>query len=373
MKIWVIGRGYPTIDNRMWGIFELEQARLLARYGYEVSYIALTLSFFRRGDQRGCKIFQEEGIMVFVSSKLYFPGKTGLHWKAYEDKCWQELLDKAEERGKPDIIHVHYPSMITSIKEVDKYRKNGTRIFATEHWSRVLTNRLNRIEMERLKYYTTFSECFSTVGLSLQEAVKKMANVNAPMEVIPNIVSPVFFQKNPENDATEFTFVCIGRFLPVKQFDAIIRQYKKQFMDRKNVKLLIIGSGSEELKLVRESEGRVYFTGEIETEEVARYIAKSDALVSFSKYETFAVPVAEAWAAGKPIIVSNSSGIASYVNKELGIVVPSDSEEDLGKAMVSIYNNIDKYNSENIKAFAKNHFSDRAVGARIIEMYNRSN
>jgi len=144
-------------------------------------------------------------------------------------------------------------------------------------------------------------------------------------------------------------------------------------MDRKNVKLLIIGSGSEELKLVRESEGRVYFTGEIETEEVARYIAKSDALVSFSKYETFAVPVAEAWAAGKPIIVSNSSGIASYVNKELGIVVPSDSEEDLGKAMVSIYNNIDKYNSENIKAFAKNHFSDRAVGARIIEMYNRSN
>ena len=104
MKIWVVGRGYPTPANKMWGSFELEQARLLARNGHDVSYIALTLSFFNRKDPRGMRIFDEDGVKVYAYSHLYFPGKFGVYWEGFEDKCWRLLYSKVEAvSGLPDI------------------------------------------------------------------------------------------------------------------------------------------------------------------------------------------------------------------------------------------------------------------------------
>lgn len=78
MKIWIIGRGYPTTSSGMWGSFELEQARLLARKGYDVSYIALTLSFFDRKAPRGLRNFQNGGVKVYACSYFFCPGKAGM-------------------------------------------------------------------------------------------------------------------------------------------------------------------------------------------------------------------------------------------------------------------------------------------------------
>lgn len=369
MKIWVVGRGYPTPANRMWGVFELEQAKLLARNGHDVSYIALTLSFFSRKDPRGMRIFEEDGVKIYTCSKLYFPGKAGFYWERYEDRCWQELFSKAEEKGIPDLIHIHYPAMICSVNLAEKYRAGGVRIYATEHWSRVLINNLKEHELARLRYYATHASCFACVGKPLQEAVQKLVNVTVPMTIIPNIVSPVFFRNEPAEEKDEFTFVCVGRFVPVKQFDAVIRQFKAEFKDRKNVFLCMIGSGPERKKLEAEADGRVTFTGGIGIEDVARHIAKADALVSFSQYETFAAPVAEAWAAGKPVIVSDKSGIASYVDARNGIVVPADSESLLGKAMSDLFNDRAKYDSDHMRSFAADHFSDTAIRQQLTNMY----
>ena len=91
--------------------------------------------------------------------------------------------------------------------------------------------------------------------------------------------------------------------------------------------------------------------------------------MSFSKYETFAAPVAEAWAGGKPVVVSDKSGIAAYVNDELGVVVPADSEEELGKAMVSLYTDREQYSKSKLKSFAENHSSDHAIIGMLEKMY----
>ena len=126
MKIWVIGRGYPTTSNKMWGSFEFEQAKLLARNGHDVSYISLTLSFFDRKDPRGYRNFIEDNVNVHAYSHFYFPGKFGIYWEKFEDKCWAKILGKAQEvSGLPDVIHVHYPSMISSIREIEKYRNKN--------------------------------------------------------------------------------------------------------------------------------------------------------------------------------------------------------------------------------------------------------
>lgn len=372
MKIWVVGRGYPTPANRMWGSFELEQAKLLARNSHDVSYIALTLSFFNRKDPRGMRFFVEDGVKVYAYSQLYFPGKFGIYWESFEDSCWRRLYSEAEKQsGLPDIIHIHYPSMLSGINVVEQYRKRGVKIFVTEHWSRVLINKLKKHERKRLKYYACRANCLACVGESLEKAISTIVTVAVPMEIIPNIVSPIFFKTPMEKNENDFTFVTVGRLVPLKQFDVVIEQFLKMFKGNYNVRLKIIGSGDERSKLEGMCKGdqRILFLGEISLADVKKEIDKADALVSFSKYETFAVPVTEAWACGKPVIVSDKSGVASFVNNERGIVVSSDSHDNLGKALKKIYMKHDDYSSDKISDFAKKNFSDEAIMSKLDQMY----
>ena len=374
MKIWIIGRGYPTPANRMWGSFELEQAKLLARNHHDVSYLALTLSFLDRKDPRGSRVFEDSGVKVFAYSHFYFPGKAGLYWESFEDGCWRLLFEKAESKnGVPDIIHVHYPSMISSINEIEKYRLQGVKLYVTEHWSRVLINNLKRHEISRLQYYAKNANCFASVSMALQEAVKKVVSVTVPMVVIPNIVSPLFFEAKKEQHQSPdgFVFISVGRLVPLKRFDAVIRQFLIEFAGNNHVKLRIIGSGTERRKLEAIAEGntQISFAGELSLEDTATEISKADALVSFSQYETFAAPVAEAWACGKPVIVSSASGIATFVNKENGYVVDGSNETTLGSVMKSVFDHIQDYDSEVISMYAKTHFNDTAIISMLDLMY----
>ena len=373
MNIWVIGRGYPTPANKMWGSFELEQAKMLARNGHKVSFIALTLSFFDRKDPRGLRSFEEDNVLIHTYSHFYFPGKAGIYLESFEDKCWRKLFKQAEEKsGKPDAIHVHYPSMISSINEIEGYRKQGVKLFATEHWSRVLINNLKKHEKARLGYYATHANCLASVSEALMEAVKKLVNVSVPTEIVPNIVSPLFYSavKRVKSDES-FTFICVGRLVPLKQFDIIVEQFLKEFSNERNVKLKIVGSGSDgkKIKSMAKDSSQVIFTGELSIKDVAQEVADADVLVSFSKYETFAAPVTEAWACGKPTIVSAESGVASFVNAENGIVVSRKDYNALRTALRLMYKNYASYDSANIKEYSKKHFDDGAVMDKLDFIY----
>ena len=374
MKIWIIGRGYPTTSNGMWGSFELEQAKLLARNGYDVSYIALTLSFFDRKDPRGLRTFEDNHVKIYIYSRFYFPGKAGIYWEAFEDKCWRMLFEKVEEEaGLPGIIHIHYPSMISSINEIEKYRKRGVKLFVTEHWSRVLNNNLRKHELGRLKYYAAHVNCFVSVSEVLQDAVRRIVDIAVPMEVVPNIVSSRFFEAVGEKRDDSFTFITVGRLVPLKQFDVVIKQFLKEFSGDKKIKLKIVGAGSERKKLesIARGNSQITFTGELSIADTAKEIASADALVSFSKYETFAAPVSEAWGCGKPVIVSAESGIASYVNDENGIIVDGSSPEQLRNAMEKMKRGYSQYDRSIIASFSRNQFDDEAIMRKLRGMYGK--
>lgn len=373
MKIWIIGRDYPTVSNHMWGSFEFEQAKLLAEYGHNVSYISLTLSFFQRGDPRGFRQFEECGVNVFAWSKLYFPGKMGIYLPNYEDGCWKKLLDKAfTYTGMPEVIHIHYPTMIGSINEIENYRRMGAKLFVTEHWSRVLNNKLKTHEKKRMIYYASNANCYFSVGKPLQDAVRKMVNVTVPMQVMPNMVSPCFSPCSNNNHSNKaFVFIAIGRLSGVKQFDVIIQQFIQQFSENENIKLKIVGSGEcwNNLKNIAKGNAQIEFTGALTQADVSKALANADALVSFSRYETFGVPVIEAWACGKPVIVSAQTAVSSYLNSDLGLAVNCDQPDQLGEAMKQMYMNINEYNSDKISTFAESNFSSEVIYKKLCAAY----
>lgn len=372
MKIWVIGRGYPTTSNKMWGLFEVEQAKLLAKNGHDVSYISLTLSFFDRKDPRGFRNFIEDNVNIYTYSHFYFPGKLGVYWEKFEDKCWAMLFSEVQKNSKlPDVIHIHYPTMIGSINEIEKYRNKGVKIFVTEHWSRVLINNLKKHELTRLKYYGTHANCFASVSQLLMDAASSLTNICVPKKVIPNLISPAFMLKEKKKSKEEFVFIVVGRLVPLKQFDIIIEQFIKTFSQNESVKLKVVGAGESKslLEKLANNYPQISFTGALNLEEVGKEISRADALVSYSKYETFCVPAVEAWACGKPVIISDRSGIASFVEEKMGIVVPFDNPEQLKEAMIELYMNYDRYDARVISNYVLNHFSTDAVYRKLIDMY----
>ena len=121
-------------------------------------------------------------------------------------------------------------------------------------------------------------------------------------------------------------------------------------------------------KIAGKSE-RIIFTGTLGLQDVAKEIAEADALISFSKYETFGVPIIEAWACGKPVIASAGTGVASYVNKDLGLIVAHDKTDQLRTAMDYIYKNIYTYNSQIISEFAMKNFSGETIYRKLFYSY----
>ena len=75
MKIWVIGRHYPAVNNRMRGSFEIEQAKMLARGGHDVTYIAVIFHPYKKIRSWGFATWKEDGIRVCGYSCPFFPEK----------------------------------------------------------------------------------------------------------------------------------------------------------------------------------------------------------------------------------------------------------------------------------------------------------
>ena len=103
--------------------------------------------------------------------------------------------------------------------------------------------------------------------------------------------------------------------------------YLKQKYRNKNLRLEIIGEGSEKenLKAIVDNlnlNDSVIFKGKIEHSQIADCINNFDVLVNLSEYESFGVCVVEAMACGVPVVVSNAAGLNEVVNsKACGSIV----------------------------------------------------
>lgn len=376
MKIWVIGRTHPESQNGMKGSFELEQATMLAKHGHTVTYIACVFHPIKKIRKWGYMTWQENNLRVCVYSQFYTPERMKLHWKALQVKRWRQLLTHAEETGGfPDVIHIHYPGMITEPDVISEYKNKGAKIVVTDHWTRTLVNDLDNHQRNQLRWYAQEADEFICVGEPLKQAVKAVTGVEREISVIPNVVSDIFKPGSTVRSNKIFRFIAVGRLVPVKQFDGIIKAFSMKFKGNEDVKLTIIGGGKlmpdlKKLSLEFGVSQQVEFTGTQPREEVAGRVADSDCLVCFSRLETFGVPIIEAWACGIPAIGTDCLGFLEYYNDSLGYIVRHDSMEELAEAMKKVVLNRENYAKEQIRNFARANFGEEAVYEKLMRAYN---
>lgn len=373
MKIWVIGRSYPMECNTMQGSFELEQAKMLGKYGNDVSYLACVFHPFKKVKKWGFCNWDEDGISVFTNSQFYAHERMKLHLEGFQSWVWRKFLAKVEEAtGCPSVIHIHYPANITIAGLMLSYQKKGTRIICTEHWTQVLTNIIDPYERRRLKMYADHADAFLCVGPPLKKAVREITATKKELFVVPNIANELFRPQAVKDGI--FRFVAVGSMRPEKQFDKIIISFSKCFKGREGVMLCIVGGGVEEQKLIGLADElgvkkQIEFTGKLYRKQVADKVASSDVLICYSRLETFGVPIIEAWACGIPVIATTAAAVCEEWDEKLGCQISPYDEEELGRKMMHLSTHLEDYDSKYIRRYAVEHFSERKVYEMLLEFY----
>lgn len=129
----------------------------------------------------------------------------------------------------------------------------------------------------------------------------------------------------------------IGRLVPQKGFDVLIRAFAKSGITSHD--LLLVGEGEEEEKLkglVAELglTGRVIMPGRADRAGAVAYFNGCSFFVLPSRMEPMGIVLFEAMAAGKAIIASNVGGVPENVRHEqTGLLVPGDDAEALSLAL----------------------------------------
>ena len=372
MKVWVIGRNYPLPGNGMQGSFELEQAKMLARFGNDVQYLACSLHPTKRIRRRGMLSWGEDGLEVNVLSAFFVPRVFPLYLVKFRNSFWRKLFAAVESRhGLPEVIHVHYPAMLMIADALAEYRRRGVRIIATEHWTKVLHHRLDWIELREYRKFSKLLDQMLCVGSPLAKSTSEL--IGREVKLLPNVVSELFRPSSKGHPG--FRFVAVGRLIALKQFDRVVAAFAECFRGNAEVTLTIIGDGEERSRLqtmIQEGnlEAQVRLLGSQSRQQTAEIVSECDNLVCYSEFETFGVPVIEAWACGLTTTCTSTAAVViDNFDDRLGVKVSPTDFDGLKSAMRFVYEHRDDYDREFIANFAFSHFSETEIYRRLEEIY----
>ena len=134
-----------------------------------------------------------------------------------------------------------------------------------------------------------------------------------------------------------FTFLFVGRMIPLKQIEFLIKSFLKNYEGNEKIQLKIVGGGElyEPLTQTYGHHANVIFTGPKYGQDLVQEYHTSNVLVLPSDREQWGLVINEAMAAGLPVIASDQVG-AIYdliIDKDTGFVFSLEKENDLADKM----------------------------------------
>lgn len=369
---------FVTQIQPLGGIFQYHQAKALNNVGHQIGILSvgyitpryLVSKYIYKKEEK------KENINIKREYKqLYFPHRY-IPFKVLEanyikmaDKLYKEYI---KEFGIPDIIHAHnflYAGIIAKFIK-DEY---GVNYIVTEHSSSFVRNKLSSGKIKSIENVAKNALKVTAVSSSFNNILKEYTKTN--IDLLPNIVDDSFFQKKFQNKISKnFIFLHIASLDKNKNQELLIKSFEKIAKLNHNVYLNIAGSGYmkkylESLVKKLDIQKQVNFLGRISQEKVRDEMMKSNCFVLSSNFETFGVVLIEALACGLPLIATECGGPKDIVNKQNGILIKTNNQLELKKAMLYMYENSYKYDREKLRNGAKEKFGEKTFIENVIKYY----
>lgn len=369
---------FITQTQPLGGIFQYHQAKALNNVGHQIGILSvgyitpryLVSKYIYKKEEK------KENINIKREYKqLYFPHRyipfkvLKANYIKMADKLYKEYI---KEFGIPDIIHAHnflYAGIIAKFIK-DEY---GVNYIVTEHSSSFVRNKLSSGKIKSIENVAKNALKVTAVSSSFNNILKEYTKTN--IDLLPNIVDDFFFQKEFQNKISKnFIFLHIASLDKNKNQELLIKSFEKIAKLNHNVYLNIAGSGYmkkylESLVKKLDIQKQVNFLGRISQEKVRDEMMKSNCFVLSSNFETFGVVLIEALACGLPLIATECGGPKDIVNKQNGILIKTNNQLELKKAMLYMYENSYKYDREKLRNGAKEKFGEKTFIENVIKYY----
>jgi glycogen synthase len=198
------------------------------------------------------------------------------------------------------------------------------------------------------------------VQATLNRSLKIISNSNALLKVTSKMFGDNIYLKsvvigngvnlsNADQPVNNFLNVApyllgIGRLEHFKGFDILIKSFGIVNQKHPDMKLILVGDGSERGKLTTISqqlglEDSVLFYGRMDQKDVLKILSGCKFTVQPSRREGFGMVLIEAMALGKAVIATNVGGIPELVQHgKNGLLVNSQDPDDLARAIIGLLN-----------------------------------
>lgn len=295
-------------------------------------------------------------------------------------KVVNEVLNYQKVHGKIDIIHIQ--SVCHNINALIAYQlseKLKIPYLITEHFS--------GFSESNEKIFLPFSNLAEVKNIvknaSVRFAVSQTASkyftdfFDCKFDVMHNLVSNEFINKpllyKVKNDF--LTFLSIGRFDDNKGQLFLINSFAKALKIKPQLILKLVGSGvnkdkMKELVAKLNISSSVFIYDSKPKTQIIDLIDDSDVIISSSIKETFGLTIVEAFFRGKPVISTRSGGPNELVNKMNGMLVEYGDETAMTNSIVTMYNQINTFDSDKIREDAIKKYSENAIISMMMNVYN---
>lgn len=372
MKIFIISRGFPTNEYKMNGIFEMDQAKALQKAGLDVVFLSVDLRSIRRKRKFGMDSFVKDGVKMYTFDIPLGNIPKGILYKIgiWATKKLYKIAVKNE--GEPDLIHTFFTDQAYMVTKA--FEDKDIPVIVTEGNSHINKDNIDKkLEKAASFAYNKASKLIS-VSPDFNKKLKKRFGVDS--SVVTNIPNLDIFQYSPNKDNrdSKFRFVSTGRVTVEKGMEDLIDAFIKEFKDDENVTLDIFGDGNhkEALETKVRNHGlnhRIKLRGMTDRKIIAKEYQHKDVFCLYSHSETFGLAYLEALASGLPVISSKCGGPEHLIKENNGILVELNDVDALGKAMVYMKENIEKYNKQEISREARLENSAESITNNLIEIY----
>lgn len=301
---------------------------------------------------------------------------------------WRQWKALRREGWMPDVVQLNVIQK-QGLLALWLKKRYGIPYVIVEHWSGYLPEngmfkRLSAIKKRIYRHVAAQAEQVLCVSQRLQQAMQDCGIRARRWGLIDNVVDDFFFEKEEsrkskvESQKTLLHVSCFDE--AAKNVKGLLRAAKMLSEKRQDWKLVLVGTGAdyEDVRAFADTldipEGLLEWPGELTPREVAEKMHEADAFVLSSRYETYGVVLAEAAAAGLPIL-STPVGIAEEV---ADLIVPQEIAQHKAGTFAEFMETIlwgqeVRVKSQKLKVESKKseeHFSADFIGKKLKESYD---